>query len=233
VVEPPPGGRRQNDAKSCSPTRCAAAERIRGTDNGPARCHTHRAENGSATDPVSIRYRYSRAVAENRASNPSGATRASTTATSGPSIESNRRRNRTKSSTSASNETTCPRACTSASVRPATESLGMSPRTRCSASSSTPATVRCPGCRAHPRNEVPSYASVSRTVVTGCAPFGQRSATGFGYGWAGSVAERGRGRHGKRSNAAGPPPRPTGTPTPPKRARCEPSEPHPPPADPA
>ena len=59
---------------------------------------------------------------------------------------------------SASNDATCPSACTPASVRPATDSFGSSPSSFPSASVSTPSTVRtCRSrCRAHPRNSVPS-----------------------------------------------------------------------------
>ena len=54
-----------------------AASRIGATASAPGRCQTNRASNGSGHGPVSIRYRYSRAVAENRALNPSGARRTS------------------------------------------------------------------------------------------------------------------------------------------------------------
>ena len=147
--------------------RPAAASRIGATASAPGRCQTNRASNGSGHGPVSIRYRYSRAVAENRASNPSGARRTSSATTSGASIPLIDRWRRSRSTSSPrTNDATCPRACTPASVRPATESFGASPRTRASASDRTPSTVRCPEFRAHPRNDVPSYASESRTITS-------------------------------------------------------------------
>src|SRR5207247_1107015 len=62
-----------------------ADPRIEGTCSGAGRCQTYRAVNGSATSPVAITYRYSRAVAENRASNAAGASDARRTTSSGPS----------------------------------------------------------------------------------------------------------------------------------------------------
>ena len=115
----------------------------RATASPPGRCQTNRASNGSGHGPVSIRYRYSRAVAENRALNPSGARRTSSATISGASMPLTDlwRRSRSTSS-SATNDATCPRAWTPASVRPATESLGSSPKTRERASERTPSTVR-------------------------------------------------------------------------------------------
>ena len=169
VAEPfrPTAACRQNDAKSCSPMSVRAASRIRDTASAPGRCQTNRASNGSGHGPVSIRYRYSRAVAENRASNPSGARRTSSATTSGASMPLIERWRRSRStSSSATNDATCPRACTPASVRPATDSFGASPRTRARASDRTPSTVRCPEFLAHPRNPDPSYESVSRTITS-------------------------------------------------------------------
>ena len=83
TVALPSPGCRQNDVKSCSPTRCRAALRIAVKSRSADRCHSYRPRNGSDTRPVSITYRYARALAENRAWNPSGATDAATTTTSG------------------------------------------------------------------------------------------------------------------------------------------------------
>ena len=165
---PPDCGRRQNDAKSCSPSSARAASRIGDTASAPGRCQTNRPSNGSGHAPVSIRYRYSRAVAENLALNPSGARRTSPATTSGASMLLIDRWSFSRSTSSrTTNDATCPRACTPASVRPATESFGASPKTRARASDRTPSTVRCPEFRAHPRNPDPSYASETRTITPG------------------------------------------------------------------
>jgi hypothetical protein len=155
-------GARQNDAKSCSPISSSAARRMASTSSGPGRCQANRAVNGSRTEAVSIRYRYSRPVALRLASNVEGALLARTTTTSGPSIPLTARWIRDGSTARvAAKDATCPSACTPASVRPATESDGRSRRMRSRASSRTPSTVRTPGCLAHPRKSVPSYASIS------------------------------------------------------------------------
>ena len=163
---PPDCGLRQNDAKSCSPSSARAAARIGANAIAPGRCQTNRASNGSGHGPVAIRYRYSRAVAENRASKPSAARRTSHATTSGASIPlTDRWRRSSSTSSSTTNDATCPRACTPASVRPATESFGARPKTRRRASDRAPSTVRCPEFRAHPRNPDPSYASETRTIT--------------------------------------------------------------------
>ena len=97
TVEAPRCGRRQNDAKSCSPTSVRAAARIARRTSSPGRCQTNRASNGSGQSPSSIRYGTRGRVAENRASKPSGAHRASVTTTSGPSVAFTGRCSRSRS----------------------------------------------------------------------------------------------------------------------------------------
>ena len=68
---------------------------------------------------------------------------------------------RRRSALDASTLATCPVACTPVSVRPATARSSQLGKTASRASRTTPSTVRRPGCRAQPRNPVPSYSSVS------------------------------------------------------------------------
>ncbi len=111
--------------------------------------------NGLGTSAVRIRYRYTRARALRRASNPAGATLALRTTTSGASIPFSPRWMRSGSS-SATKDTTCPSAWTPASVRPATASRGAVLSIVARDSANTPWTVLRPGCRAQPRNREPS-----------------------------------------------------------------------------
>lgn len=70
-----PSRRRQNAAKSRSPTRPSAATVIASASRARGWTTVSRTRSGSRCDGSSqSRYRYRREVAENRASNPAGAT---------------------------------------------------------------------------------------------------------------------------------------------------------------
>jgi hypothetical protein len=122
-------------------------------------------------------------VAENRASNVAGIrVTARTRASAGISAASRRTSDGPSSAKRAAGRSTWqtwPVACTPASVRPATVSpSGVStPTSRVNASVRTPATVRRPGCAAHPEKSVPSYEMSSRTRIEPPSPDGESAAS--------------------------------------------------------
>ena len=156
-------GRRER-AEVVLPARSAAAAASASTSTGRGHQSARRASSG---ERVLARARGSDTSATRREARveSSGASSAATTATSSGSAAfsasaARSRAARPRPSTLA----TCPVAWTPASVRPATARPSQRGKTASSASRATPSTVRSPGCRAQPRNPVPSYSSVSLSV---------------------------------------------------------------------
>ena len=168
TVALPSPGCRQNDVKSCSPTRCRAAVRIAGSvqTGGPVPLeapperirHRARCRSRTGTPEPAPKTAHGTPRAPPTPRRPPPPAPAARSRTPGPARASVARTSRTTPP--------APVACTPASVRPATASRTSSPSVRGNNSRSTPSTVRTEGsrCAAHPRNAVPSYARSSRIV---------------------------------------------------------------------